>query len=44
MHLLVPAGELVLTPGDALKFVTPEVSQNHLSCSGAINLICVGVL
>jgi hypothetical protein len=29
MHLLSLAGEMVLTPGAALKFVTPEVSQNY---------------
>ena len=27
----IPAGRVVLTPGVA--FVTPEVSQNHSSCS-----------
>ena len=31
--LLAPAGEVVLTPGFALKCVTLEVSQNHISCS-----------
>jgi hypothetical protein len=37
MHLLAPAGEVVLNPGAALKFETPEVlSQNHLSCFGTI--------
>jgi hypothetical protein len=35
-HLLAPAGRLVLIPGVAFKFVTPEVSQNYLSCFGAI--------
>jgi hypothetical protein len=34
MHLLAAAGEEVLTPSVGLKFVTPEVSQNHLSCFG----------
>ena len=38
MHLLAPAGEVVLTPGVALNFVTPEVSQNHLSCSAPHDL------
>jgi hypothetical protein len=30
MHLLSPAGEVILTPCVALKFITPVVSQNHL--------------
>jgi hypothetical protein len=30
MHLLAPAGEIVLTSGVALKLVPPQVSQNHL--------------
>jgi hypothetical protein len=36
MHSIAPAGEVVLAPDVALKFVTPEVSQNHLSFFGAI--------
>jgi hypothetical protein len=31
MHLLAPAGEVVLTPDVVLKFVTPKVYHNHLS-------------
>jgi hypothetical protein len=31
MHRLAPAGKVVLAPGVALTFVTPEVIQNHLS-------------
>jgi hypothetical protein len=34
--LLAPAGEVGLIPGFALKFVTSEVSQNHLSLFGTI--------
>jgi hypothetical protein len=29
---LTPAGEVILTPGVAFKFVTAEVSQHHHSC------------
>jgi hypothetical protein len=36
MHLLAPAGEVVLTLGVALKIVTPKLSKNHLSCFSAI--------
>ena len=30
MHLLAPAGEMILTPGVALKFLTSEVTHNYL--------------
>jgi hypothetical protein len=36
MHLLAPAGKVVLTPGVALKIVTNKVVQNYLSCFCAI--------
>jgi hypothetical protein len=36
LHLLAPAGEMVFIPDFAFKFVTPEVSQNYLSCCDAI--------
>jgi hypothetical protein len=36
VHLLAPSDEVVLIPGVALKFVTPEVNQNHCSCFGTI--------
>jgi hypothetical protein len=36
MHFLAPAGRVVLTPSVALKIVTPEVCQNHLSCYGTV--------
>jgi hypothetical protein len=41
MHFFAPAGELVLTPSVALIFVTPEVSQHHVSCFGAIMTLTV---
>jgi hypothetical protein len=42
MHLLLsPAGEVVLSPGVALKIVTPEVSQNIFRVSPPYD-ICVG--
>ena len=42
MYLLAQAGEVVLTPGVAFKFLTPGVSQNYLSCSAPYDLNCVG--
>jgi hypothetical protein len=36
MDLLAPAVKVVLALGVALKFVTSEVSQNHLFCFDAI--------
>jgi hypothetical protein len=36
MHLLAPAGKVVLTPGIAVEYVALEVSQNHISCFGAL--------
>ena len=42
MYLFAPAGEVVFTPGVAFKFLTPGVSQNHISCPAPYDISCVG--